>query len=232
MHPVGAARLVHRVEVLQLRLHLGQRVLVQQLAQLGLAEQLAQLGLIDGQRLGPPLGQRRVAVVDVVGDVAEQQRRRERRRDRRIDGHRLDLAVLDPPQRRHQRRHVEHVAQALAVGLEQHRERAESRRDREQIRGALALLPERAAPPGPALRQQQRPAGGFPELRREQRRAAELPQHQLLELRRTPAASTAVSGGVSVSGKRTTNPSSVHIVSTSRPVSARTRSTTAIDHGA
>ena len=40
------------------------------------------------------------------------------------------------------------------------------------------------------------------------------------------------SGGSSVSGNRTTNPSSVHIVSTSRPVSARARSTAAIAHGA
>ena len=46
------------------------------------------------------------------------------------------------------------------------------------------------------------------------------------------ASSGAGSGGVSVSGNLTTNPSSVHIVSALPPVSARTRSTTAIAQGA
>ena len=40
---IDAARLTSGVEMLQLRLDLGERVLVQQLAQLGLTEQLAQL---------------------------------------------------------------------------------------------------------------------------------------------------------------------------------------------
>ena len=39
-------------------------------------------------------------------------------------------------------------------------------------------------------------------------------------------------GGASVSGKRTMKPSSVHIVSTSMPISARTFADTAIAHGA
>ena len=68
-----------RIELLQLPLDFGERVGVEQLAQLRFAEQLAQLRLIDRQRLRPAFGERRVAVVDVVGDVAEEQRRRERR---------------------------------------------------------------------------------------------------------------------------------------------------------
>ena len=52
---------------------------VEQLAELGVPEQLPELGLVDGQRLRPPLGQRGVSVVDVVGDEAEEQRGGERR---------------------------------------------------------------------------------------------------------------------------------------------------------
>jgi hypothetical protein len=45
-----------------------------------LAEQLAQLRRVDRERLRPALGQRRVALVDEVGDVREQQRARRRAR--------------------------------------------------------------------------------------------------------------------------------------------------------
>jgi ClpP class serine protease len=58
---------------------------VEQLAQLRVAEQLAQLRLIDRERLRPPFRERRIAVVDVVGDIAEKQRRGERRRRARIE---------------------------------------------------------------------------------------------------------------------------------------------------
>jgi hypothetical protein len=73
VNPVDAARRVRRVATLQLRLHLVDRIGVQQLAQLRLAEQLPQLALIDGERLCPPLGERRITIVDVVGDVPEQE---------------------------------------------------------------------------------------------------------------------------------------------------------------
>ena len=61
------------------------RLGVEELAQLRLAEELAQLRLVDRERLGPPLGERRVAVVDEVGDVGEQERRGERRGDAGVD---------------------------------------------------------------------------------------------------------------------------------------------------
>jgi hypothetical protein len=51
-----------------------QHGLVQQIAKFGVANQVAKLRLIDGQRLRATLGQRRVPVVDVIRDVAEQQR--------------------------------------------------------------------------------------------------------------------------------------------------------------
>ena len=77
--PSVAAGAEPRLQLLQLGLHRGEHVRVQQLAELGVAQQLPELGLVDGQGLGPPLGQRGVSVVDVVGDEAEQQRGRERR---------------------------------------------------------------------------------------------------------------------------------------------------------
>jgi hypothetical protein len=84
-------------------------------------------------------------------------------------------------ERRDQRRHVEEVAQALAVGLEQHRKRSVARRDRQQIGGALALLPQRRALP--ARRWQQQRAGGvLAELRGEQRGRAELADDERLDV--------------------------------------------------
>ena len=230
--PSTGLRPLRVAELLQLALDFRERVRIEQLPQLRFAEQLAQLRLIDREGLRAPLGQRRIAVVDVVGDVAEEERRRERRGRGRIDGDRLDFAPFDPPQRVDERRHVEHIAEALAVRLEQHRERAELRGDRQEIRGALPLLPQRAPPARPALGQQQRARRRFAELGREQRGAPELPQHERLGLVRRPESSASGRAASSVSGNRTTNPSSVHIVSTSRPVSARARSTTAIAHGA
>ena len=94
VHAVGRSRAVALVELLQLALDVGERVRVEQLAQLGLAEQLPQLRLIDRQRLRAPFRQRRVAVVDVVGDVAEEQRRGERRRRGRVHGDRADARAL------------------------------------------------------------------------------------------------------------------------------------------
>ena len=73
---IGVPRLVIRVERLQLLLHLVQRGLVQQLAEIRAAQNLLELRLIDGQRLRAALGQRSVAIVDVVGDVGKQQRAR------------------------------------------------------------------------------------------------------------------------------------------------------------
>ena len=113
--------------------------------------------VIDRQRLRAALRQRRVAVVDEVGDVAEQQRRRRTataRRESTVDD--ADGARADLPQRVDERRHVEEVAQALAVGFEQRGKRPEACGDRQQVGGALALLPERRACARPPPRQQQR----------------------------------------------------------------------------
>jgi hypothetical protein len=79
MHAINGPRVIIRIEVLQLALDLFQRVGIEQFAELRLSEQLPKLCLIDRQGLRPSLGQRRVAVIDVVGDIPKQERRRERR---------------------------------------------------------------------------------------------------------------------------------------------------------
>ena len=72
--PVHGARAIPLVQLLQLRLDRRERVGVEQFAQFRFAQQLTKLRLVDRQRLRPALGQRRIAVVEVVGDVAKQQR--------------------------------------------------------------------------------------------------------------------------------------------------------------
>ena len=94
MELVGVAGPAAVDQALQLELEVGEHVGVEQLAQLLGAEQLAQQVAVEGQRGGPPLGQRRVALVHVDGDPAEQQRLGERRRlagvDRRRPGPRRE----------------------------------------------------------------------------------------------------------------------------------------------
>ena len=77
---VGVAGLIVGIERLKLRFHFVHGRLVEQFAEIGAAQNLFELRLIDGERLRATLGQRRIAFVDVVGDVGEQQRGRERRR--------------------------------------------------------------------------------------------------------------------------------------------------------
>jgi hypothetical protein len=64
--------------------------------------------------------------------------------------------------------HVEHVAQALAVGLEHDRELAVLLGHLEQRLRLQPLLPQRGALAGSCARDQQRPAGVLAEARAEQ----------------------------------------------------------------
>ena len=153
-----------------------------QLPQLRLAEELAQLGLVHGEGLRAPLGQRRVAVVEVVGDVAEEQRRREGRGRLRVHGDEPDLAAADAGGDLHEPRQVEDVAQALAVGLEHDREGRVARGHLQQVVGALPLHPERRPLARPAPRQEKRPGRRLPEARGEEARAPELADHEVLDL--------------------------------------------------
>ena len=120
MNRIDRLRLVPLVEVLQLHLHLGQHVRVEELTQLGLAEKLTKLGLIDRQRLRLPFGQRRVAVVDEIRHVAEEQRSGKGRRLLRVRHHDADVPLSHPPEQVDQRRDVEDIGQAFAVRLQNH----------------------------------------------------------------------------------------------------------------
>ncbi len=167
---------------LEVQLEVGQGVRVEQLAQLLLAEQLAQQVAIERQRARAALGDRRVAVVHVGGDVVEHQAARERRGAHGLDPVDGDLASRHAPEDVAQAGQVEHVRQAFAVGLDQDRERAVARRDRQQVRRALTLLPQRRPRPRPAPRQEQRPRRVLAEPAGEQGRRRQLADDQVLEL--------------------------------------------------
>ena len=87
-----------------------------------------------------------------------------------------------PAQQLAQRRQVEHVGEALPVGLHEDRERSIAARDGQQVGGPLALLPERRPGPRPASRQEQRPGGVLPEARGEQARLSHPANDQVLDL--------------------------------------------------
>ena len=89
---------------------------------------------------------------------------------------------MQPAQQRFEAGHVEHVAQALPVGLEDDREVRVAPGDLEQVLGLQPLLPQRRAAAGVGARDQQRPRRVLAEARAEQRRAAQLGRDRLLDL--------------------------------------------------
>ena len=135
--PAGAAA--------ELGLDLGDRLGVQQLAQVAGGEQLGEQRAVELQRLRAALGHRRVALVHVGRDVVEQQRGGERRGALRLDLDQPHLAAADPLQQAAQRRHLEDVGEQLPVGLEHDRERAVLDGHLLQVVRLQPLLPERRA---------------------------------------------------------------------------------------
>ncbi len=184
---VGRAGATAVGQVLDVELDVGEHAGVEQLAQLLGAEQVGEQVAVERQRRRPPLGERGVALVHVGGDPVEQQALRHRRRLRRLDRddpHRPRPQLAEDVA---QRRHVEHVLQALPRRLEQHRERRVLGGDGEQVGGTLALLPQRRALVGPAARQQQRTPGALTESRREQRRLRQRRHDEVLDVVRVDA---------------------------------------------
>ena len=179
---VGAAGPPAVGQPLQVELDVGQHAGVEQLAQLLGAEQVAQQVTVEGQRSRAALGQRGVALVHVGGDPVEQQALGHRAGLGRVDGDDADRPAAQLPEHLAQRRHVEHVLQALPRRLEQDRERRVLGGHRQQVGRPLALLPQRRALVRPAARQQQRPAGALPEAGREQRRLRQRRHDELLDV--------------------------------------------------
>ena len=117
----------------------------------------------------------------------------------------------------HQRGQVVDVLQALADGLEDDRERRVPRGHLQQLGGALPLLPQRRAPARVAARKQQSPGGALPEARGEQRD----PPTSVVTISSISSGSNTTSsapgGSWSVSGIRSTMPSSEGIAWASMP---------------
>ena len=181
-HPFGVAGPAVGGEALELGLDLGEDLGIEQLAQLGAAEELGEQPLVEGQRGRPALGDRGVALVDELGDVAEQQGAGVRRRLLGRDVDHRDLAAVDAAHQGDEGREVVDVLEALADRFEDDREGGVLHGDLEELGRALTLLPQRAASPGVAARQQQRPGRTLPEAGREERGAADLVGHHRLDL--------------------------------------------------
>lgn len=137
---------------LELTLQLAEDVGVEQLAQLRLAEQLRQEMGVQRQSRRPSLRERRVALVQELRDVPEQERAGEG--GRLLRGHldEADPACLQVTHQLGEAGYVEDVLEAFADRFEDDRERAELGGHLEQLGGALTLLPQRGplprAPPG------------------------------------------------------------------------------------
>ena len=69
--------------------------LIEQLPKVNVPQNFFELRLIDRESLGPPLGERCIAFIDVIRDVGEQQSGSEGRRLFRGDGCNANLPVLD-----------------------------------------------------------------------------------------------------------------------------------------
>ena len=91
-------------EALELCLDLDQHLGIEQFAQLGPAEQLGKQTLVEGEGGRATLGDGGVALVDELGDVAEEQAPCVRRRGRRGDVGDLHLAPVDRAHQGRQRR--------------------------------------------------------------------------------------------------------------------------------
>ena len=139
-----------------------------------LTEQLGEQLRVEREGGRAPLGQRRVAVVQELGGVAEQERLGEGRGSRRRDLHDPDAAGGDLAHEVGQRGDVEVVLQALAGGFQHYREVGELAGHLQQLGGPLALLPQGLSLVGPPPGEQQRASRGLAEPRREHHRRAQL----------------------------------------------------------
>ena len=179
---VGVPRAQVLGAVLQVVLHLLQRARVDEVAELLLPQELAQQLAVQGEGDRAPLRRGRVALVHVGRHVVEEQRRGERRRRLRLDLDQRELARVQAAQQLHEPGHVQHVAQTLAIRLEDHRELRVPARHLEQGLRLEALLPERRAAARVGARDEQRPRRVLAEARAEQGAGAELGDHEVLDL--------------------------------------------------
>jgi hypothetical protein len=170
-----------RVEPLQAAFDGLHRVHVEESPEFRFAEEFPQLGVIERQDLRASLGERRVAFVDEVSDVGEKKRLGENGRPRRIDDPNGDGSTDEIAEKTLQRGEIEDVAEAFAHRFEHDRKPRELRRDREEIGGALPLLPERCAFSGPLPDEEQSAGGVFAKPCRKQGALAEFAHDESVE---------------------------------------------------
>ena len=136
------------------------------------SEQVGEQPAVQGEQGRAALGQGRVALVDELGHVTEQQIGGEGRGDR---GGGLGEADPPVPDALHERREgldVVDVVEAFARGLDEDGESGVLSGDTEELPGAQPLLPQRGPPAGVPLGQQEGSRRAFAEPRGEQGRSA------------------------------------------------------------
>src|SRR5256885_16854945 len=102
-------------QMLERKLKVRDRVLLEQLAKLNFAEKRAELRGIHRECLRTQLGKRRIALVHEVGHIVEEKRRSERGGRPRVHGHHAKLARPDRGEELNETRHVEHVLKDLPI---------------------------------------------------------------------------------------------------------------------
>ena len=117
------ARLVIRLESLQPCFHFVERRRDRAIREVRVAQQLFQLRLVDRQRLGAAFRQRRIAFVDVIRDVREEQGSSKRRGLVGFERGDADFAPLNFAEISADRRQIENVTDTFAVSLKQNRKR-------------------------------------------------------------------------------------------------------------
>ena len=202
---------------LQLGLDLGEHLRVEQLAQLGATEQLGEQPRVEGERGGPAFGDGGVALVHERGDVAEQQRLRERRRRWVLTSTSRSRALGDALVQRDQRGQVVDVLQHLADRLEHDRERRVARATSSSCAERCRCCHSGARRPG-SRRGSSRARAAH--SRKREANSAD-PPTSVVTICSISSGSNAISsapgGSWSVSGMRSTMPSSVAIACASMP---------------
>jgi hypothetical protein len=178
---IGASRAVGSVEALQLEFQLAKRIGVENLPKVGLAEELAELLGVYRERLGPPFRERRIPLVEVVADIAEEQRGRKGRGCRPIHRQDSHLSASDATKELHEGRKVEDVLEALAKGLEDDWKRPITRGNQKEVGSPLALHPEGRPLPRATTGKEQRAACRLAEVGGKESGTAQRPDHEVLD---------------------------------------------------
>ncbi|MCB5281022.1 hypothetical protein BJQ89_00757 [Arthrobacter sp. ES1] len=183
-NPLQPADLPIRGEALQFLLRVVNDLGVEQFTQLDPAQEFVEQGRIQRQRRSPALGQRGIAFVEELRDVAEQQGLGEGGGLLRSGLQDPQLAPLDGRGDVLECREVVDVLETFPDRLEDDREGGVFPRHVQQLGGALPLLPQGLPFARVLPGQQQCPGGTLTEPGREEGAAADLRRHDLFKFLR------------------------------------------------